>query len=98
MTLAQSKQVLPGAGGIGDVELEKPAVEKRDQRNGSRESAARVQPVIDGIPTLLQCQDANIGILDRQQFQDSLAYDIVFIGELAPPRRIGLAQNSGLIC
>ena len=93
MTLAQGKQILAAASGIGDIETDKSAVVKRDQGNGGGEGSAGVQSLIDGIPALLQRQDANVGVLDREQFQESLTQRGVLLGEQIPPRRLCLAQN-----
>ena len=93
MPLAQGKQILTAASGIGDIETDKSAVVKRDQGNGGGEGAAGVESLIDGIPALLQRQDANVGVLDRQQFQEPLTQLGVLTGEQIPPRRLALLRT-----
>ena len=50
----------------------KPAVVQRHQRDDGGKCAAGVQAVIDRVAALLQGEDADVGILDFEQLQDTL--------------------------
>ena len=71
--LAQDEQVLPAPRRIDDVDVDEAAVVERDERDGGGEGAARVQALVDGVAALLEAQQPNVGVLDRQQLEDAVA-------------------------
>ncbi len=54
--LAEDEQVLPGTGGVGDVDVEEAAVVQRDERDRGGERAARVEALVHRVAALLECQ------------------------------------------
>ena len=73
---AQDKHVLPAPGRLFDIEIDEAAVEERNQGDDGGEGAARVNAFVHRVAALLQGQDADIGILDREQLQDALAHRV----------------------
>ncbi len=75
--LAEHEQILSAPRRIGDVDVDEPAVEQRDERDRRRKRAARVQALVDGITALLERQQPDVGVLDSQQLEDRLTQQIV---------------------
>ena len=68
VAFAEGEEILPAAGGVGDVDIHEPAVIQGRQRDHGRERAARVQALIHRIAALFQRQDADIGVFHGQEF------------------------------
>ena len=71
--LAEDEQVLPAPRRIDDVDVDESAVVQRHERDGGGERAAGVQALVDGVAALLEAQQPDVGVLDRQQLEDALA-------------------------
>ena len=80
MPLAQDEHVLAGARRVGHVDVDETAVEERDERNRGRERAAGVEALVDGVAALLQRQQADVRVLDRQQLVNRLTDEVVIAG------------------
>ena len=87
--LAEHEQVLPGPRGIGDIDVDESAVVERDERDRRREGAAGVEALVDGVPALLERQQPDIGVLDRQQLEDALPQEVVVRGARRAQARAG---------
>ena len=60
--------------------VDEAAVVERDQRDDGREGAAGVQALIDGVAALFEGENADVRVLDGQQFQNALAQHVVIGG------------------
>ena len=76
VAFAEGEEILPAAGRVGDVDIHKPAVIQRRQRDHGRERAARVQALIHRIAALFQRQDADIGVFHGQEFEHTLPQQV----------------------
>ena len=74
MALAEGKDILAGPRGIFDIEPEIAALKKRDQRNGRRERAAGMPALVDSVATLLQRENAYIGVFNGEKPENTLAH------------------------
>ena len=83
--LAEREQVLSTTSGIDDVDVHEAAVVQGHERNGGREGAAGVETLVHGVAALLEGQQADVGVLDGEQFQDTAAQQVVRDGRLAAP-------------
>src|SRR6185312_14475879 len=72
MSLAEDECVLTRARWILNVEIQESAIEQRDQRDGGGKRSTGVQTLVGGIAALPDGQNPDIGILDLQQFHQSL--------------------------
>ena len=72
VALAQHEEILAPPRGIDDVDVHEPAVVQRHERDRRRERAAGVEALVHGVAALLEAEEPDIGVLDRQQLQDAL--------------------------
>jgi hypothetical protein len=79
VALAEDEQILAALRGIDDVEVHEAAVVERNQGNRGREGTAGVQALVDGIPTLLERRDPNVGVLEGEEPENAPAAQVVVI-------------------
>jgi len=77
VSLTECEDVLASTGGVGDVEPYETAIEERDERENSGESATRVQTLVDSVAALREGQDPNIRVFDGEQLQDAFTEDCI---------------------
>jgi hypothetical protein len=69
MSLAQREDILAAARWIRDIDIQKPAIVERHQRNHGGESTACVEAHVHRVAALFQVQNPYVGILDVQETQ-----------------------------
>ena len=73
VALAEDEEILAPPGGIGDVDVQEAAVVQAHEGNRRRERTAGVEALVDCVAALLEAEEPDVRVLDRQQFQDALA-------------------------
>ena len=94
MPLAEDEEILSGPRRVGDVDVDEAAVVERDERNSRRERAAGVKALVDGVAALLERQQPNVGVLDRQQLEDALPEEVIVSGARRTQRAPGVTGHS----
>jgi len=84
MSLAERKKILSAAGRVRDVDVHEPAIVQRRQRDHGRKRPARVQTLVHRIAALFQRQNADVRVLDGEEFQHALPQQVI-----RPGNRLG---------